>query len=182
MVLTPTINDIVWVVEQDEGGFRTWNSEGDPGGMSYAGISSRYHKCWDGWYQDGHVKMESAIQLYLKEYAQKLPMEEMEDHTTLRRALLSAAILCGPKDAVRWLQAAVNGGLMVDGICGPKTRKETRYAVTGAAHELLSEICLRWMDHLLRYATSEDTAHFAAGWANRVNRYWNNDIKPAAEL
>nr|VFJ59107.1 MAG: Glycosyl hydrolase 108 [Candidatus Kentron sp. DK] len=92
---------------RNEGGFQLHTVKGDPGGMTYAGISRRHHPDWEGWeIIDGGGQESPGLtarvrRFYLVEFWQRVRGEEIKNQ----------------KVAESLYDFAVNAGIPVAMIC-----------------------------------------------------------------
>jgi lysozyme family protein len=139
-----------------EGGYS--NHPSDPGGETMWGVTRKV-ALQDGYTGDMHVfPREKAKAIYKRQYwdavqADMLPM-------SCRFAVFDAAVNSGPKQAIRWLQRAVD--VVDDGVLGPVTLR--------AAQETNGlKVCVLFTAYRLDFMTSLPTwGHFGRGWARRI--------------
>lgn len=145
----------------------------DPGGRTSRGITQGVYTAWRR--RNGHAardvflateKEVSAI--YKQQYWDAVQGDELPGGVDL--VLYDGAVNSGPKQSIKWLQAALNakrkGGvsLAVDGVLGNVTLDSVE---DNPDHDLLiGEIAARRMGFLKRLKTWK---HFGKGWSPRVS-------------
>lgn len=124
--------------------WRQTNHPNDLGGLTYAGISKRYHPKWPGWSdifaaerarggRPGKTLYNLVIDFYRREFWRPMLCPEVIDQN-LATSLLIAAVLMHPTHAAKCLQRALNqcwsgrgpdapAPLKIDGKLGEKTGK-----------------------------------------------------------
>lgn len=154
---------------QVEGGFVLTNNGSDPGGMTFAGISRRFHSRWSGWALiDANVPFTDATlqhmvkAFYFTQFWQVIDGENLPPRLALQ--VFDFAVNSAPDDAVRALQTAL-GTVKVDGRMGTKTVTAARQCEQTA---VLMKIFAERLNH---YTTKVSRAAWEGngrGWANRV--------------
>lgn len=159
---------------QFEGGYS--NNPHDPGGETYCGISRKNWPDWEGWEHLDDVEMlESLIRdFYREHFWGKLHGDEIASQD-IANELFDAAVNCGLKLPVQWLQRALNAlnsgkkdDLWADGKLGSKTfdmlSAETR------ADLILSIIRAYRVAYYADLAGAKiNLRRFLPGWLNRVS-------------
>lgn len=138
-----------------EGGYS--NHPSDPGGETMWGITARVARA-NGYLGDMRsMPRHMAKDLYRKLYWNKVRADELP--AALRYPMFDAAVNSGPKQAICWLQRAVDVG--EDGQIGPMTLAAAQRAGAAAAIRLTAE--------RLDFMTSLPTwGAFGRGWARRI--------------
>jgi lysozyme family protein len=139
-----------------EGGFVDHPS--DPGGATRWGVTQAVAR--ENGYT-GHMRdfpIELAKDIYRRQYWDAVKAEQLPP--AVRYAVFDAAVNSGPRQAIRWLQRAVNA--QEDGILGPQT--------LGLVRDSNSEKLLRvfMAQRLLFMASLSNWPAFGRGWARRV--------------
>ena len=156
-----------------EGGYTLHTVEHDTGGMTYAGITERWHLFWPGWKDaiaaakgdanaDTRARAEVA-KFYYAEYWQPMRLMEILDKTA-GFCLFSAGVNMGKARAVRIAQRAA--GATVDGINGPATVEAINNSGAFVPQFQLAKIA-RYTDIVSANRTQQK---FLLGWLNRVFR------------
>lgn len=162
--------DVIEHVIQIEGGYRVWNTAGDRGGRTCAGISERANPRWPGWRlldegaDPSEPQMMTTIHaLYRDNYWAPIKGHLIEDDA-IATAMMSCAVLSGPKTAARLMQLAV--GEDQDGIVGTRTLQGINL---GDAGKTLAAFTLA---RIARYAAicnnDRSQSKFLLGWLNRA--------------
>lgn len=112
-------NTLMW-----EGGFV--DDPKDPGGMTYKGISRRYHPNWEGWKYVDRREFQEADRCVENFYRLNfwLPLRLDEVPERVAPLIFDTAVNIGTNSAARLVQKALNVcgmDLEVDGIIGQKT-------------------------------------------------------------
>lgn len=152
-----------------EGGFVLSNDATDPGGMTFAGISRRYHPRWLGWplIDAGVPATDAALrglvkQFYLVEFWQRINGENLPARIAMQ--VFDMAVNSDPADAARALQTAI-GTVAVDGVIGPKTCAAAQVQDT-------ARLLLRFFAQRLYHYTTKPSRQAwldnGRGWTNRV--------------
>lgn len=138
-----------------EGGYS--NHPSDPGQETMWGVTARVARA-NGYTGDMRaLPREKAKAIYRKDYWATVRADELPE--ALRFDVFDAAVNSGPKQAAKWLQAAV--GASVDGVIGPQTLAAARDA-DGMAPARFNGARLRFMTDLPTWAS------FGRGWARRI--------------
>jgi lysozyme family protein len=129
----------------------------DPGGETMYGITRKV-AVQEGYTGDMHVlPREFAKQVYRKRYWDAIRADELPE--ALRFHVFDAAVNSGPKQAIVWLQRALDVG--DDGILGPVTMK--------AAQDNPLTTAVRMNAERLDFMTSLPIwGQFGRGWARRI--------------
>jgi len=157
-------------VIDNEGGYRLHKVDGDPGGMTYAGISRRRWPDWPGWAvidRDGPdaVPADLVAEFYHRNFWRPV-CGDLLPCQAIAEAVFDYAVNAGVVLAVKTAQNLV--GVAVDGVCGART---------AAA---LKEVEPRWflaaygMRRVAYYAAlcqkRPGMKKFLLGWVNRAVR------------
>lgn len=150
----------------NEGGYKLTNIAGDRGGMTYAGISRRFHPTWPGWLQiDGHQVPSSALvrEFYKSEFWDKVRGDQIESQR-IAESIYDFAVNADWRVAAKVAQVVV--GVTPDGSIGDRT-----VAALNAADPAV--FCLAFaLGKLRRYADivnrDRSQAKFLLGWVNRT--------------
>lgn len=153
---------------RNEGGYQLHKVEGDRGGMTYAGISRRYHPHWPGWELIDSDRMdprltESVREFYRGQFWEPIQGDDIETQE-VAESLFDFAVNAGISTAVKLAQVAT--GTTPDGIFGPKTLEALnsidpaafigKYVIAKMAR--YAEICNR----------DSSQKKFLLGWINRT--------------
>lgn len=108
---------------QNEGGYVLHQVKGDRGGMTYAGISRRYHPEWSGWrILDSGIDSPALTGIvrdfYRENFWARICGDDITDQASAE-SLFDFAVNAGIKTAVKLAQ--ISAGATPDGIAGPKT-------------------------------------------------------------
>ena len=169
-----------------EGGYKLHKVKYDTGGLTYAGITQRWHPDWPGWKyaqiaadetddveNRGNaqaVAREMVAEFYCREYWQPLRIMEIQSNMSAF-ALFSSAVNMGKVRAVRMAQRAA--GVTVDGIIGPATVEAINNSVDFVPKFQPAKIA-RYTD--IVYANREQEK-FLLGWNGRVFREYQEAKK-----
>jgi len=138
-----------------EGGYS--NHPNDPGGETMWGVTKRAAVAngYQGPMRD--LKVEFAKQIYRKSYWDAVYADLLPEG--VRYAVFDAAVNSGPKQAIKWLQKALE--VDDDGVIGPQTKK----ALQSADNALEG----RFLGHRLLFMSNlKNWDSFSEGWAKRV--------------
>lgn len=141
------------LVLEHEGGYV--NDPYDPGGETIYGLSRNYHP--DAW-ANGRPSIEKAKSIYKRDYWDSCHCDQLPPQLALM--VFDSAINQGPKQAIRFLQRALN--VEDDGIIGPQTLK--------AAHKSNPIIALVSLASLRikHYSALSTWQRYGSGWSKRV--------------
>ncbi len=133
------------------------NNPADPGGETMWGVTLKVARAngYTGPMRD--LPQSVAKSIYWKSYWDAVKADQMPD--IARFDLFDAAVNSGPKQAIKWLQAAV--GVPEDGAIGPMTMAAVAKA-TPLAVARFNGIRLAFMADLPTWAS------FGKGWARRI--------------
>ena len=157
-----------------EGGYKLTDAKGDRGGRTYAGISERKNPKWEGWkIIEGEgltsPRLRNAVHArYFTNYWNPIKGDFISS-SVVAEALLSSAVLSGPKMAIRLVQKAC--GVAVDGVMGTNTMAAINKV---SERELLAYFGLARIarfSNLVEKDRSQDK--WFRGWVNRVLRELN---------
>jgi lysozyme family protein len=167
-------------VIKNEGDFVLHTVEGDRGGMTYAGISKRFHPQWAGWEvisralnttgqpSSRHLadELKSMVNAF---YYDKFWLPIKGDEILLQnvaQSILDFSVNAGLVTACRLAQRAVKA--TADGVIGPKTLRELNTVDDETFVMLYSLLKVK------RYAEicnkNSDQTRFMLGWVNRTLR------------
>lgn len=135
-----------------EGGYV--NDSRDPGGETNWGISRRAYPRID----IKALTRDDAKAIYERDYFKPAGCVQMSPAVAL--AVFDAAVNSGVRQAVRWLQLAVDA--QPDGVIGPRTLAAVQKSDQAALVLELLEMRLAFMERLPQYAT------FGHGWRRRI--------------
>lgn len=185
-----------------EGGYA--NNPADKGGETAFGISRRYNPAWHGWAIVDRIKeelrnergeivvsvlnrrlsankafMDAVKTLSRRHYWQPAGCDEMHDEE-LATEVYDAAFNCGVKNAIRFLQQALNelrfnwnnkeryDYLSVDGIFGNRTLSALNQ-MAGLSKSVIGAFRgERYIFHKKQIAKDASQARFMASWASRI--------------
>mgnify|MGYP005854028985 CR=1 FL=1 len=152
----------------NEGGYQLINVEGDRGGMTYAGISRRFHPSWPGWaaVDRGDIPDSELVrQFYRGNFWAPIRGDDITNQAVARN-IFDFAVNAGVTTAVRLAQ--IVSGATPDGKIGPKTlaalngMDPERFVLAYALAKLA-----RYRDIVSRDPTQQK---FLLGWINRILR------------
>ena len=111
---------------ENEGGYYLHDVPGDRGGMTYAGISRRYHPHWIGWRMiDKGVVSKAALEPLVRSFYKEWFWDKINGSEMLNQGMADSiydfAVNVGPRDSARLAQAIVE--VETDGIIGPISLK-----------------------------------------------------------
>lgn len=130
----------------------------DPGGKTRFGITESVAREYGFTGDMRDLPLAYAKLIYRNKYWEAVRADELP--AGIRYVVFDAAVNSGPKQAIRWLQAAA--GVATDGIIGPITMKAVQNLNT-------SDLKLRMLARRLRFLTDLTTwGTFGKGWARRV--------------
>jgi lysozyme family protein len=134
------------------------NNSADPGGETRWGITRRV-AIQEGYSGDMHVlPREFAKDVFRRKYWDAMRCDRMPD--ALRYSLFDAAVNSGCKQAIKWLQRAMDVG--DDGILGPLTLDA---AQRGSGLKLALKLNAERLDFMTSLPT---WGSFGRGWARRI--------------
>lgn len=139
-----------------EGGYS--DHKDDPGGKTQYGITEAVAREFGYTGDMRELPHAYAKLIYKEKYWDAVKADFLP--AGIRYAVFDAAVNSGPKQAIKWLQAAA--GVSTDGIIGPVTLK--------AVHMLNApDLKLRMLAQRLHFLTKLKTwDSFGRGWARRV--------------
>lgn len=134
------------------------NSPSDPGGETRWGVTRKV-AMQEGYDGDMHVlSRDFAKSVYRRRFWDAIKADQLPE--AVRYTVFDAAVNSGPKQAIQWLQRALNVG--DDGVIGPLTLN----AATAANGPLLGAL---FNGERLEFMTSLPTwGQFGRGWARRI--------------
>lgn len=163
------------------------NDPEDKGGMTYHGISRRFHPNWYGWVMidAGEVDTPELLQMHADffrgDYWNPLGLDAFVNQV-LANLVYDTSVLFGLRRSGEFLQRALNAlnangslwpDLEVDGIVGEKTIA-TANACTGRAEFLVFLIAsMRASHHLSVVETQKSQERFMFGWVRRAKELAN---------
>jgi len=171
-----------------EGGYCLSMVSGDKGGETYAGISKRSNKNWEGWKLIDEWRMEKRLDgslgekrkeelmvlansLYRKMHWNPLKCDLIV-HQGMANVLFDYAVNAGVKTAVKALQQClldVGHEIDVDGIFGKQTLEALNYSETTALCNAYTLTRVRLYVDICKRDTSQRT--FMLGWLTRALTY-----------
>jgi lysozyme family protein len=139
-----------------EGGFS--NHPDDPGGATMYGVTEAVARAngYKGAMRD--LTLDFSKSVYRKNYWDVCRCDQMPD--VIRYPLFDAAVNSGPRQAIKWLQAAA--GVKPDGIIGPITQQTVNVLPAQVTRQKMIGNRLRFMTELRNWPS------FSKGWARRV--------------
>lgn len=157
-----------------EGGYVLHHVEGDPGGMTYAGISRKAWPDWEGWklidsgYSDSYEGLKNLVaDFYHVNFWCKIRGDEINS-VSLSSTFFDHAVNAGVSEATKIMQKLVD--VRADGIVGPETLKAINECTRNRGSLGVSA---RYGYERLRFYSSlveekPALAKFFRGWVNRV--------------
>lgn len=134
------------------------NDARDPGGETMWGVTRRV-ALQEGYTGDMHtLPRDTAKAIYRKRYWGAIRADDLPD--ALRYPMFDAAVNSGPKQAIAWLQGALNVG--EDGVLGPLTLD---VAARGDGKALAVKMTAQRLDFMTTLPT---WGAFGRGWARRI--------------
>lgn len=155
-------------VIQNEGGYVLHNISGDPGGMTYAGISRRYHPSWPGWAiidRDGTAPPPRTMvsDFYRQQFWRRI-CGDLIPCNAVAESIFDYAVNVDVPRAVKSAQAVV--GAKIDGVFGPRTLAAVKEADPG---RFLDAYAVRKMQFYASICTKHPARRkFLLGWINRI--------------
>jgi lysozyme family protein len=139
-----------------EGGFS--NHPDDPGGATMYGVTEAVARAngYTGAMRD--LTLDFAKSVYRKMYWDACRCDQMPD--VIRYPLFDGAVNSGPRQAIKWLQAAA--GVKPDGIIGPITQQTVNVLPAQVTRQKMIGNRLRFMTELRNWPS------FSKGWARRI--------------
>ncbi len=139
-----------------EGGYS--NHKDDPGRETMWGVTARVARA-DGYVGEMRdLPKERAKSIYRRSYWDSVMADELPE--VIRYSVFDAAVNSGPRQAIEWLQDAVDVG--ADGVIGPIT-------LNAAKAENPYKVLCRMNAERLDFMTSLPIWHtFSRGWARRI--------------
>lgn len=152
----------------DEGGYKLHKVPGDPGGLTYAGISRRANPGWSGWPaldRGGEPPAQLVYSFYKERYWDTLRLDEVASQR-VAETIFNFGVNAGVKTTARLAQLVI--AATPDGIFGPRTlaglnmaeEKEFEMAFALAKLKRYADICNR----------DRTQSKFLLGWLNRTLR------------
>lgn len=179
-------------------GFYSFNPA-DRGGETWKGIARNRNPKWDGWSiidqlithaglsnrtkreKDissllvGNPELEQKVQgFYKRNYWDTYDGDGIADQE-LATEMFDCSVNCGPDQATKWLQKALNGmnrepgsDLLVDGDCGPKTRQRLK-SMEKDSLTIRKMINAQQGNHYINLMLKDPSQRaFSRGWIRRV--------------
>lgn len=156
-----------------EGGYG--NHSSDRGGATNRGITQ---KTYDDWRASkglvrspvSGISMDEVRNIYRDRYWKSAHCGDCPESIDL--ALFDSAVNCGPKQAIKFLQRALN--IPDDGVFGPVTSHTLK--TTTIPHEEIAKLLIDERDEFYDRLVQNDPRQmvFAKGWNNRLNDLRNN--------
>jgi len=163
----------------NEGGYIVHTVKGDIGGMTYAGISRKYHPSWSGWsIIDDYLSNKNYCQIetseltdlvkdfYNKNYWYPLKCFYI-DNQKIANSLFDFAVNTGIRTASKLIQIVVQ--VTPDGFVGPKTIN----AINTIDYQTFSSRF--FISKVARYTNicnnNKSQSKFLLGWINRCIKY-----------
>jgi len=152
-----------------EGGFNLENVEHDIGGLTYAGITKKYHPEWQGWkiIDRGDMENPNLTQMVRDHYKStfwKQCKGDKIDNQKIAESIFDFSVNAGSRTAGKLAQIVVDA--TPDGVIGPKTLEKlndcdeelfiSKFALAKVARYV--EICRR----------NPVQKKFLLGWINRT--------------
>lgn len=151
-----------------EGGFVLHKVEGDRGGMTYAGISKKYHPYWPGWKiidkdPDDPSLIDIVRNFYKEHFWDKVRGDDIVSQK-IAQSIFDFSVNTGLRVSTKLAQTVV--GVMPDGFIGEKT-------VSALNKEDEETFILKYtVVKIARYAgicnNDKSQKKFLLGWTNRT--------------
>lgn len=174
-----------------EGGFTLHNIPGDPGGMTYAGITRKYFPAWQGWQMIDEIRNEvraadvietnelhdAVKEVYRYKFWYKLNPRILLQVLTPEELMLvfDCAVNVGVVKTVKLVQQTVyvpDGN--IDGIVGIQTKKCIRHFKEHSMSSFHAAFSLKRMHHYAQLVKRQPSlTKFHLGWISRVEQGWN---------
>jgi lysozyme family protein len=132
------------------------NVPGDPGGPTKYGIDQRSHPTVN----IRALTEAKAKEIYRTDYWRAIAGDQLQTRTAW--AVMDSAVNCGTKQAVRWLQRALN--VEDDGRLGPVTLAAAAASPDGP---VAMSVLRQRGDHYLALGKRPQFRKFLKGWMNR---------------
>jgi lysozyme family protein len=132
------------------------NVPGDPGGPTKYGIDQRSHPTVN----IRALTKDKAKEIYRTDYWRAIAGDQLQTRTAW--AVMDSAVNCGTKQAVRWLQRALN--VEDDGRLGPVTLAAAAASPDGP---VAMSVLRQRGDHYLALGKRPQFRKFLKGWMNR---------------
>ncbi|MGI9510303.1 MAG: glycoside hydrolase family 108 protein [Geminicoccaceae bacterium] len=183
--MTRSVNSMINDIIRREGGFV--DHPADRGGPTRYGITHKTLARYLGRAvtREDVRKMsrELAVEIYRRAYYLEPRIDALP--TAIRAFLFDSAVNHGPRRAIRFLQEVLNaagfGPLGVDGLAGPKTRRQAKKGAEVMGPWLLAALAEeRRMFYRLIVARDPSQRVFLKGWMNRVAEFDHRDERLAA--
>lgn len=156
---------------RNEGGYKLHKVPGDRGGMTYAGISKKFHPKWPGWaYIDNGDREDPELtgyvkSFYLSQFWEKIRGDEINSQS-IAETLFDFSVNAGHRTAVKISQLIIDS--TPDGIVGPNTLEKLNQSNP-------DDFILKYsIGKVARYAeiVNKDRSQgkFLLGWINRTLR------------
>ncbi len=180
------IGRVLWL----EGGYS--NNPIDRGGETYKGIARNFHPNWEGWKiidelhsednfpknLEENAELNSFVKAFYKsEFWDKMQLDNYPESISSR--VLDAAIHCGIKRAVRFIQNTINilnrnqrlyPNIKVDGIFGRKTKEAFVLCLKKNQVKLIYKILTLYQGaRYLELMMLNEPYEIFVGWFNRID-------------
>ncbi|MCO7226197.1 glycoside hydrolase family 108 protein [Pleionea sp. CnH1-48] len=152
----------------NEGGYQLHHVAHDKGGLTYAGISQRYHPSWEGWKLIGSKANAEQLtplvkQFYRDNFWQSIKGDDIHSQK-VAETLYDFAVNAGVRTAIKLMQIVV--GATPDGIVGPKTIAAINHIEPDM---FLSNYALAKVHRYVEICNRDKTqSKFLLGWLNRT--------------
>lgn len=155
---------------KNEGGFTLHTTPGDRGGMTYAGITHKYHPNWEGWRvlersPDSPELTNMVRGFYKAHYWNKINGDNINDQS-VAESIFGSAVNFGVKTASKLVQLII--GAAPDGIIGSVSTKKINEAQIDLFHAQFG------IAKIARYVAivnkDRSQSKFLLGWINRALR------------
>lgn len=153
---------------RNEGGYQLHKVAGDNGGLTYAGISEKFHPQWQGWTllkrnpQDPDLT-QLVADFYRKNYWQPLHGDSITSQP-IAESLFDFGVNAGLRTAVKLAQVVVN--TTPDGINGPNTIDKLNSCDEAL---FISNYALAKIARYANIVTNNASQNkFLLGWINRT--------------
>ncbi|MGI9501033.1 MAG: glycoside hydrolase family 108 protein [Geminicoccaceae bacterium] len=183
--MTRSVDKMISDIIRREGGFV--DHPADRGGPTRYGITHKTLARYLG--RDvaredvRRLSRELAAEIYRRAYYLEPRIDALP--SSVRAILFDSAVNHGPRRAVRFLQAVLNaagfGPLGIDGLAGPKTRRQAKRAEKTMGPWLLAALAEeRRMFYRLIVERDPSQHVFLKGWMNRVAEFDHRVERQAA--
>lgn len=150
----------------NEGGYKLTTTPGDRGGMTYAGISRKFHPTWRGWdfIDDKMVPPSQLVRdFYRSEFWDKLNLSQISDQR-IAQTIYDFGVNADWRVSAKLAQ--IVAGVTPDGVIGEKSIQAINAANPDTFHLAFALAKVRRYAEIVTRDKSQGV--FLLGWINRT--------------